>query len=155
MVVVLFGLMMLWEYYSMVFVRSAATTYFFPKIVLLYWTLFHVYFYSVPYGYFGLALLPLMCFVFHAMFWCVIVLEVPALRKGAVSIECPREVFNALSWPQFTAALPPDWSVFLPINNRYTPLQDRDDDDESDEEEELEGEELEGEELEGEESNSD
>jgi len=86
----------------------------------------------VPYAYFGLAIFPLFCFDSHAMFYCVLALEIPAIKKGAVSLECPREVYNLLSWPDFESALPPDWTIFLPVNSRYAPLHDREVENEED-----------------------
>ena len=62
----------------------------------------------------------------HAMTFTVIALEVPAASRGAVSLECPREVYNRLSWHEWNASLPHEWTIFLPLNSRYIPLHDRD-----------------------------
>ena len=115
---------MITEYFSMVFVRSAISVHFFPRITLLYFVAYHVYFYSVSYGYFDLALIPLLLFMTHAMLFTVF-LEAPNAARGTVSVECPREVYNKLSWPEWSAQLPPEWTIFLPLNMRQTPLHDR------------------------------
>ncbi len=61
----------------------------------------------------------------------LLAIEVPAVARGAVSFECPREVYVKLNWNENPAALPGDWTIFLPLNARYIPLHDRifDDDD--------------------------
>jgi hypothetical protein len=118
-----FDTAMITEYFSMVFVRSAISVHFFPRIVLLYFLLYHFYFYSVSYGYFDLALIPLSLFMMHAMLFTIF-LEAPNVTRGTISVECPREVFNKLSWPTFSAGLPSEWTIFLPLNSRQTPLHD-------------------------------
>ena len=61
----------------------------------------------------------------HAMAYTVIALEVPASCRGAVSVECPREVYTKLSWSEWSASLPNEWTLFLPLNSRYIPIHDR------------------------------
>lgn len=121
----LFSFAMIIEYFSMVFLRSALSIYFFPRVVLLYFTCFHIYFYSIPYGFFDIALIPWFCFMVHAMLFCIIGLEVQASVRGAVSLECPREVYTQLSWPEWDGSFPHEWTLFLPLNSRYIPLHDR------------------------------
>eukprot|EP00550_Attheya_septentrionalis_P003759 CAMPEP_0198283350 /NCGR_PEP_ID=MMETSP1449-20131203/2972_1 /TAXON_ID=420275 /ORGANISM="Attheya septentrionalis, Strain CCMP2084" /LENGTH=887 /DNA_ID=CAMNT_0043979935 /DNA_START=171 /DNA_END=2834 /DNA_ORIENTATION=- len=123
--IVLFGFCMIWEYFSMVFVRSALSVRFFPRVTLLYFLLYHFYFYSVPYGYFDVAMIPLFLFMIQAMLYTVLAYELPAATRGAVSIECPREVYNRLAWPEWSAGLPHEWTLFLPLNSRFTPLYDQ------------------------------
>ena len=64
----------------------------------------------------------------HNMLFTLLALELPASSRGAVSIESPREVFAKLSWPQWNAAIPGDWTLFLPLNSRYIPIHDRNND---------------------------
>lgn len=71
----------------------------------------------------------------QAMFYTIIALEIPAVARGAISLECPREVYNRLSWADWTAAVPHEWTLFLPLNSRHTPLYDREMSDIEDEEE--------------------
>uniref|UniRef100_A0A7S4MZ70 Uncharacterized protein n=1 Tax=Odontella aurita TaxID=265563 RepID=A0A7S4MZ70_9STRA len=121
----IYGFAMMWEYFSMIFVRSALSAYFFPRMALLQFTLYHLYFHSVPYGYFDVALIPLFLFMVQTMAYTLLVLEVPASRRGVISAECPREVYNRLSWPEWSAGWPHEWTVFLPLNSRNAPLYDR------------------------------
>lgn len=46
-----FGIMMILEYFSLIFCRSALSIQFFPRAVFLIWMAFHIYFYIVPYGF--------------------------------------------------------------------------------------------------------
>lgn len=62
----------------------------------------------------------------HAMIYTIIALEVPAFGRGAVSLEFPREVYNSLSWPEWTGGVPADFTLFLPLNSRYIPIHDID-----------------------------
>ena len=61
----------------------------------------------------------------HSMIFTVISLEIPASSRGAVSLESPREVYSKLSWPEWSAGIPQDWTLFLPLNSRYVPIHDR------------------------------
>ncbi|KAL3777962.1 hypothetical protein ACHAW5_003396 [Stephanodiscus triporus] len=114
----IYGFAMIWEYFSMVFVRSALSVHFFPRLTLLYFFCYHVYFYSVPYGYFDVALIPLFFLMMHAMLYTILGLEAPNAARGVVNVECPREVYNRLSWQEPVAALPAEWTMFLPLNSR-------------------------------------
>jgi len=120
----IYGFAMIWEYFCMVFVRSALSVYFFPKITFLYFASYHVYFYSIPYGYFDVALYPLFFFMLHAMLYTVLAFEVPAAGRGTISMECPREVYTRVAWGEWNATMPAEWTLFLPINSRSLPLYD-------------------------------
>jgi len=121
----IYGLAMILEYFSMVFVRSAMSAHFFPRISLLYFLAYHLYFYSVPYGFFDVALIPLFMFLMHAMLYTILAFEVSSSSSGVISVETPREVYNKLSWPEWSAQLPSEWTMFLPLNARHIPLHDR------------------------------
>jgi len=121
----IYGFAMIWEYFSMVFVRSALSVHFFPRVTFLYFFLYHVYFYSVPYGYFDVALIPLFLLMVHAMLYTIVALEAPNSARGVITVECPREVYNRLSWQEPVMALPAEWTMFLPLNSRLSPLHDR------------------------------
>ena len=60
------------------------------------------------------------------MLYVILGLECIASARGFVSVECPREVYNRLSWQEPVAALPAEWTIFLPLNSRLSPLHDRD-----------------------------
>jgi len=66
----------------------------------------------------------------HNMIFTILALEVPASARGSMSLECPREVYNLVSWSEWTASLPGEWTIFLPLNSRYIPLHDRHQEDE-------------------------
>eukprot|EP01083_Nonionella_stella_P143863 447987_1 len=65
----------------------------------------------------------------HNMLFSLVALEIPAVSKGAISIECPGEVYSQLSWSDWSSNLPSEWTMFLPLNSRYIPLHDRKQDD--------------------------
>lgn len=95
-------------------------------MTLLYFLGYHFYFYSVPYGWFDVALLSWAGLMVHSMVYTILALEIPAFSRGAVSIEFPREVYSKLGWPEWSSAIPNEWTLFLPLNSRYIPLHDRD-----------------------------
>jgi hypothetical protein len=86
---------------------------------------YHGYFYSVPYGYFEVSLIIWTLLMAHAMVFTIVALEVPASSRGAISAECPREVYTKLGWSEWNASLPNEWTLFLPLNSRYVPIHDR------------------------------
>ena len=64
-----------------------------------------------------------MCFV-------VLAFEVPLTSNnggsgGIIGPDCPREVYNRLGWREWSAGIPGEWTLFLPLNSRYAPLHDR------------------------------
>ena len=112
-------------FFGFLYVRTLISAYFYPRVALLYFLAYHFYLYSIPYGFFDVALIPWICLMLHSMIYTVIALEVPASSRGAVSIESPREVYTKLSWPEWTAGIPADWTLFMPLNSRYIPIHDR------------------------------
>lgn len=70
--------------------RSNTNIKYFPKIFACYFFLFHVYFFSFPFGFCYVALSATVCYVLHAMihFWNVY--EVPAFESGRISPVRPR-----------------------------------------------------------------
>ena len=54
----------------------------------------------------------------HAMIYTILGLEAPNAARGVINVECPREVYNRLSWQEPVAALPAEWTMFLPLNSR-------------------------------------
>lgn len=86
---------------------------------------YHLYFYSVPYGFFDVALIPLFSFLVHSMMYTILAFECVCVGRGVISVETPREVYNKLSWPEWSAQLPSEWTMFLPLNARHTPIHDR------------------------------
>jgi hypothetical protein len=96
-------------------------------MILLYFVIYHVYIYSVPYGFFDVALIPWSLLMLHTMLFTIIALELPSSARGAVSLESPREVYAKLSWPTWSSAIPEEWTLFFPLNSRYIPIHDRSD----------------------------
>jgi hypothetical protein len=78
------------QYYSMLYLRSLLAIRFFPRVTLLYFLMFHLYFFSTPYGFFGEFLLGTFLLMLHAMLYSVLYLELPACQRGDVSFEQPR-----------------------------------------------------------------
>jgi hypothetical protein len=125
----IYSLMMLWEYFAMIFIRSRLAINIFPRITLLLFLFFHFYFHSFAYGYFFGVLGVVAILMFANMLYCVHKLEVPALTRGSVSFEHPRELFVELGWPSWSAALPPSFTLFHPLNGEWRGVFQEDDDD--------------------------
>jgi hypothetical protein len=85
-----YALVMIWEYFSMIYLRSAAGIHYLPKFTLLYFAFFHVYFYGCPYGFFGLSLLAVYVLVAHAFIATVLRFELPASERLDVTFENTR-----------------------------------------------------------------
>jgi hypothetical protein len=94
------------------------------RVVLLYFLLYHFYFYSFPYGFFDEMLLACFLLIVHAMIYVIIFLELPACRRGDVSYEQPRALYTDVGIPAWPAALPPSWSLFLAVNAQSRPSGD-------------------------------
>mmetsp|Transcript_25820 Transcript_25820/g.33850 ORF Transcript_25820/g.33850 Transcript_25820/m.33850 type:complete len:929 (+) Transcript_25820:122-2908(+) len=85
-------LSMVWtcEVYSVISVRTRISITYFPRIFLLYFTVFHVYFFCYPFGFSYLALFTTMLFLIHSMLYFWNRFEVPAFQTGTISINRPR-----------------------------------------------------------------
>lgn len=152
-------------------VNLALAVHFFPRICCLYFIFWHMYFYSCPYGYMDVALIPLFCFMMvsskavHCVclrdksdacnfgismpccipYWPLrpqIVLEASSMwrtRERVSNFNCSAHgmdlgraywldllaVYNQLAWNEWSANLPSEWTMFLPLNRRLHPLHDR------------------------------
>jgi hypothetical protein len=118
----IFSIMMLWEYYSMIYVRSNLSIQLFPRASLALFLLYHFYIYSHPYGFSLLALLVMFLYLTALMIYCVRKYEVDAFFRGLVNIDQPRMIYNQLPWPSWTVALAPDYSLFLPLSLRTSSI---------------------------------
>jgi hypothetical protein len=114
----IFSIMMLWEYYSMIYVRSSHSIRLFPRASLAIFLLYHFYIYSHPYGFSLLALLVMFLYLTSLMIYCVRKYEVDAFFRGLVNIDQPRMIYNQIPWPSWTVALAPDYTLFLPLSQR-------------------------------------
>lgn len=108
--------MMVLEYFALIFLRSSLSIKFFPRAAFLVWMAFHCYLYSVPYGFTSEALLAAFLLLLCAAMHTVLVLELPACRSSVVSLEAPRAYFTRLEIPAVPSAIPPAWSLFMPLN---------------------------------------
>jgi hypothetical protein len=117
----IFGVMMILEYYSMLYVRSKATIQFFPRFSFLLFLLYHFYLYSFPAGsgFDMLAVNVMLLGLLYSMLFCLRTFEVPAFNRGEVSIDQPRALYNSLPWPTWAVSLATDDTIFMPVN-RYS-----------------------------------
>ena len=118
----LFAAMMFWEYYSMIYVRSAETILIFPRALFAAFALYHIYLYSFPMGFHMLALSCLMTSMGYLMIFCLRNYEKAAYNRGVVSIEQPRAFSNIISWPTWNHSISPDVTLFMPLQARSTPV---------------------------------
>ena len=86
-----------WEYYVMIYVRSALSIRVFPRASLALFLLYHFYLFSFPSGFHVLALLVLFLFLSYLMVVNVITFEKSAFIRVEVSIEQPRYVRPSLN----------------------------------------------------------
>ena len=72
--------------------RTLPTIRFFPRIFLIYYALYHIYVFVFPYGFSYLALLTMVLFLQHAMYFFWHRYELPALYTGFITPSIPRMV---------------------------------------------------------------
>ena len=101
----LYAIVMLWEYYSMIYVRSKLSIAIFPRASLALFLVYHFYLYSQPTGFHLLALLVMFLFLAYLMATCVRKFEVPCYNRGGVSMDTPRALMNMVPWPTSQQAL--------------------------------------------------
>jgi hypothetical protein len=71
-------------------IRSIQGIYFFPRVFFLYFTLFHVYFFSCPIGFTYASLASTSLFLVHTMLFFLNRYELPVINAGLVTPEMPR-----------------------------------------------------------------
>ncbi len=86
----LFAVMMLWEYYTMIYVRASGSIVLFSRGSLALFFMYHLYYYSFPSGFHSLALTSMTFALMSLMIFCVRTFELKAFRQGLVNIEQPR-----------------------------------------------------------------
>lgn len=84
------AVMMIWEYYSMIYVRASLSIQLFPRASLALFLIYHFYYFSYPSGLHLLALTVMSFFLLFLMIFCVRVFETKAFQRGAVSLDQPR-----------------------------------------------------------------
>ena len=118
----LFAIMMLWEYYSMIYVRTRNSIHLFPRVSLALYLMYHFYLYSNPFGFHVLALLVIFLYSSCAMTYCVRKYELQAFYRGVVNIDRPRMMHNTVPWPTWSMSLAPDFTLFLPVTEHATDI---------------------------------
>ena len=118
----IFAIMMLWEYYSMIYVRAAPTIQLFPRASFALYLILHFYIYSFQFGFHLLAILVMFLYLLSLMIHCVRKYEIDVYYRGIVNIDQPRQFYNALPWPTWNISLAPDYTVFLPLSHRSVPV---------------------------------
>lgn len=116
----LFAILMLWEYYSMIYVRASASILLFPRASLALFLIYHFYLFCCPMGFHLLALLVLLFFLLWLMMYCVRKYEIPAFHRGFVNSDQPRQLYNFTPWPIWMHDLAPEFTVFMPTGRRST-----------------------------------
>ena len=118
----LFAIMMLWEYFSMIYVRAAGSIILFPRASLALFLVYHFYLFSFPTGFHLLALLVMLFFLLYLMMLCVRKYEIEAYHRGFVTSDQPRQFYNSIPWPVWSNGLAPEYSVFIPAARRSTSM---------------------------------
>ena len=125
------GLVLLWEYFAMLFLRSYKGIYFFPRACLAIFFLFHFYHSCFLYPFSGLALF--ICYLISAalMISTFLYMEVPSFYGQEVNTRQTRAVYNLIPFFSFFSSqndavdqgadrvphlLPPWYSLFFPLN---------------------------------------
>ena len=73
------------EIFSVICLRTYPTISFFPRAFFFYFSLFHIYFFSFPFGFSYLALFTAVLFIQHSMIFCWNNYEIPALESGVIT----------------------------------------------------------------------
>ena len=83
-------MVMLWEYFALIFVRARSSIVFFSRSAALSFFAFHVYFYHFQMGYFRIAAAAVFCAMLAVKLYVLRAIELPAFMSGDVSHEQPR-----------------------------------------------------------------
>ncbi|OQS05923.1 hypothetical protein THRCLA_01988 [Thraustotheca clavata] len=88
---IVMSLVWLCELYSVVCVRTWLSLTFFPPLFLMYFSMFHVYFFCFPFGFSYTALWTTIIFLLHTMLLFLNRFEIPALNEGLITAQTPRQ----------------------------------------------------------------
>lgn len=86
----LYGMVMLWEYFALIFVRSRLSIVFFSRTAAISFLAFHVYYYHFHTGYFAIAAGACFTAMFAVKLYVLQYLELPAYMSGEISHDEPR-----------------------------------------------------------------
>lgn len=89
-------MVMLYEYFALIFVRARSSIVFFSRTAALSFVAFHVYFYHFQMGFFGLAAWSGFFGMFAVKLYVLQAIELPAYTTGEVSHDTPRAHFVEL-----------------------------------------------------------
>lgn len=89
-------MVMLYEYFALIFVRARSSIVFFSRTAALSFVAFHVYFYHFQMGYFGLAAWSGFFGMFAVKLYVLQAIELPAYTSGEISHDNPRAHFVEL-----------------------------------------------------------
>jgi hypothetical protein len=73
------------EIFSVISLRTVPSISFFPRAFFFYFSLFHIYFFSFPFGFSYLALFTTVLYIQHSMVFCWNTYEIPALESGLIT----------------------------------------------------------------------
>jgi uncharacterized membrane protein len=71
-----------WEYYTMIYVRSYMSIQLFPRASFALFLLYHIYYYSFPFGFHMIALLIMQFTLIALMIHCIRIYELDAYYRG-------------------------------------------------------------------------
>ena len=108
----LFGIFMVVEYFTMVFVRSKLTIRHFPRIIAAYFVLYQSYFYATLYGFYWQSMQLFFLLCAHSMVWFLLKVEVPSFHAQEISEDRPRAYVVRLGEPRWSGSAPPMTSLF-------------------------------------------
>ena len=97
--------------------RTVESIMYFPRFLFAYFLLFHIYYFSCPFGFGYLAFYTFVSFTHHLILFFVNHYELPALANGQVSTSRPRVL--QLRRTTFTARV----NLFVPANRMQPPAQ--------------------------------
>jgi len=78
------------EVFSVISMRTLVCMQFFPRVFFAYFALFHIYFFSCPFGFSFLALGTTVLFLCHSFCFFFNRFEIPAFESGIICEGCPR-----------------------------------------------------------------
>jgi hypothetical protein len=90
----LLTIIMITEYYSQIFIRTAESTRFVPRAFFMLYALVMSYFHYYPYSFSTLSTLPYFIFLLSTSIYAVVVLELPKYKRGIVCETRVREIVN-------------------------------------------------------------
>jgi hypothetical protein len=82
------------EVFSAISMRTIHSSVYYPQVFFAYFTLFHIYYFSCPFGFSYAALMSTTLFQLHSMIFFWNRYELPAILSGQISYDRPRMVLG-------------------------------------------------------------